>query len=83
VAAAMPGLPIWAIHADGIIVRPGPGLIEGAEAIASILHPDVVPAAPGRPGRPGRRGPGELMSPPLGSVRAQRLQLHDAQVDRA
>jgi len=52
VAAAMPGLPIWAIDADGIIVRPGPRLIDGAEAIASILHPDAVPAAP--PGRVAR-----------------------------
>ncbi len=49
VAAAMPGLPVWAIDADGIIVRPGPRLVDGAEAIASILHPDAVPAAP--PGR--------------------------------
>jgi iron complex transport system substrate-binding protein len=49
VAAAMPGLPIWAIDADGIIVRPGPRLVDGAEAIAWILHPDAVPAAP--PGR--------------------------------
>ena len=52
VAAALPGLPIWAIDADGIIVRPGPRLIDGAEAIASILHPDSVPAAP--PGRVAR-----------------------------
>jgi iron complex transport system substrate-binding protein len=50
VAAAMPGLPIWAIDADGIIVRPGPRLVDGAEAIASILHPDAVPAAPPGPG---------------------------------
>jgi iron complex transport system substrate-binding protein len=46
VAAAMPGLPIWAIDADGIVVRPGPRLVDGAEAIAWILHPDAVPAAP-------------------------------------
>src|SRR5260221_721827 len=52
VGAAMPGFPIGAIEADGIIVRPGPRLIDGAEAIASILHPDAVPAAP--PGRVAR-----------------------------
>jgi iron complex transport system substrate-binding protein len=46
VAAAMPGLPIWAIDADGIVVRPGPRLVDGAEAIAWILHPDAIPAAP-------------------------------------
>ena len=46
VAAALPGRPVWAIDADGIVVRPGPRLADGAEAIASILHPDAVPAAP-------------------------------------
>lgn len=44
-ARALPGLPVWAIDADGIVVRPGPRLIDGVEAIASILHPDAVPAA--------------------------------------
>jgi len=43
-ARALPGVPIWAIDADGIVVRPGPRLIDGVEAIASILHPDVMPA---------------------------------------
>jgi iron complex transport system substrate-binding protein len=46
VARILPGLPVWAIDADGIVVRPGPRLIDGVEAIASILHPDAVPAAP-------------------------------------
>jgi iron complex transport system substrate-binding protein len=49
VAAAMPGLPVWAIDADGIVVRPGPRLVHGVEAIAWILHPGAVAAAP--PGR--------------------------------
>jgi iron complex transport system substrate-binding protein len=44
-AQALPGLPVWAIDADGIVVRPGPRLVDGVEAIASILHPDAVPAA--------------------------------------
>jgi iron complex transport system substrate-binding protein len=44
-AQALPGLPVWAIDADGIVVRPGPRLIDGVEAIASILHPRAVPAA--------------------------------------
>jgi iron complex transport system substrate-binding protein len=43
-AQALPGLPVWAIDADGIVVRPGPRLVDGVEAIASILHPGVVPA---------------------------------------
>jgi iron complex transport system substrate-binding protein len=41
---ALPGIPVWAIDADGIVVRPGPRLVDGVEAIASILHPDAVPA---------------------------------------
>jgi iron complex transport system substrate-binding protein len=46
VARTLPGVPVWAIDADGIVVRPGPRLIDGVEAFASILHPDAVPAAP-------------------------------------
>jgi iron complex transport system substrate-binding protein len=45
-AQALPGVPVWAIDADGIVVRPGPRLIDGVEAFVSILHPDAVPAAP-------------------------------------
>jgi len=45
-AAKLPGPAVWAIDADGIVVRPGPRLVDGVEAIASILHPDAVPAAP-------------------------------------
>ena len=43
-ARALPGLPVWAIDADGIVVRPGPRLVDGVEAIASIVHPGAVPA---------------------------------------
>ncbi|TQS40033.1 ABC transporter substrate-binding protein [Cryptosporangium phraense] len=39
-----PGVPVWAIDADGLIVRPGPRLVDGVEAIATILHPAAVPA---------------------------------------
>ena len=47
-ARALPGLPVWAIDADGIIVRPGPRLVTGAEALAAVLHPDATaPAPPG------------------------------------
>jgi len=45
-ARALPDLPVWAIDADGIVVRPGPRLVDGVEAIASVLHPDAAPAAP-------------------------------------
>ncbi|MBB2943710.1 iron complex transport system substrate-binding protein [Actinoplanes lutulentus] len=41
-----PGAAIWAIDGDGLVVRPGPRLVDGVEAIAAILHPDAVPQAP-------------------------------------
>ena len=43
---ALPGIDVWAIDADAIVVRPGPRLIDGVEAIASILHPGAVAARP-------------------------------------
>jgi iron complex transport system substrate-binding protein len=60
VADALPECEVWAIDADGLVVRPGPRLTDGVEAIASILHPDAVPPMPGRvalvkPGPAGRR----------------------------
>jgi iron complex transport system substrate-binding protein len=45
-ARALPDVPVWAIDADGLMVRPGPRLVDGVEAISSILHPGAVPAAP-------------------------------------
>lgn len=35
-----PAASVWAVDADAVIVRPGPRLVDGAEAIATILHPD-------------------------------------------
>lgn len=46
VLAELPDVPVWAIDADGLVVRPGPRLVDGVEAIAAILHPDVVPPHP-------------------------------------
>lgn len=46
VATAFPGVPVWAIDADGLVVRPGPRLVTGVEALAAILHPGAVPARP-------------------------------------
>jgi iron complex transport system substrate-binding protein len=46
VVEALPGVPVWAIDADGLVVRPGPRLVTGVEAIAAILHPGVAPPAP-------------------------------------
>jgi iron complex transport system substrate-binding protein len=58
VAEALPECEVWAIDADGIVVRPGPRLVDGIEAIASILHPGAVDAVPGRTAlvRPGPAG---------------------------
>jgi iron complex transport system substrate-binding protein len=47
-ARELPGVPVWAIDADGIIVRPGPRLVAGVEALAAALHPGT--AAPVPPG---------------------------------
>jgi iron complex transport system substrate-binding protein len=45
-APRFPGAALWAIDADGVVVRPGPRLVDGVEAIAAILHPDRVPPPP-------------------------------------
>jgi len=45
-ARYLPGIPIWAIDANGLVVRPGPRLVAGVEAMASILHPDRAAAVP-------------------------------------
>lgn len=37
---------VWAIDGDGLVVRPGPRLVDGVEAIAAVLHPGAVPAPP-------------------------------------
>ncbi|WP_422770372.1 cobalamin-binding protein [Plantactinospora sp. WMMC1484] len=46
VAGHLPGVAVWAVDADGLVVRPGPRLVDGVEAIAAILHPDAVPEPP-------------------------------------
>jgi iron complex transport system substrate-binding protein len=43
VAPNFPDAAVWAIDADGLVVRPGPRLVDGVEAIAAILHPGAVP----------------------------------------
>jgi iron complex transport system substrate-binding protein len=48
-ARQLPGIPVWAIDADGLVVRPGPRLVDGVEALAAILHPGAALAPP--PGR--------------------------------
>ena len=51
VARRLPGLPVWAIDADGLVVRPGPRLVDGVEALAAIFHPDPSAASPSPAGR--------------------------------
>ncbi|MEO6411034.1 MAG: cobalamin-binding protein [Pedococcus sp.] len=43
-----PGIPVWAVDANASFARPGPRLVDGVEALAGILHPDVT--QPPRPG---------------------------------
>src|SRR6056297_1251679 len=38
-----PGIPVWAVDANASFARPGPRLVDGIEALAGILHPDVMP----------------------------------------
>jgi iron complex transport system substrate-binding protein len=33
-------VPVWAVDANASFARPGPRLVDGVEALASILHPD-------------------------------------------
>lgn len=42
----LPPVTVWAIDADGLVVRPGPRLVTGVEALASILHPEVFDRSP-------------------------------------
>lgn len=37
----LPDVPLWAVDANASFARPGPRLVDGVEALAAILHPDV------------------------------------------
>jgi iron complex transport system substrate-binding protein len=37
-----PDAAVWAVDADAYFVRPGPRVVEGAELMGQILHPDLV-----------------------------------------
>jgi iron complex transport system substrate-binding protein len=47
VVGMVPGVQVWAIDADGLIVRPGPRVVDGVEALAAALHPTTVVVPPG------------------------------------
>jgi iron complex transport system substrate-binding protein len=53
VAEHLPGVPLVAIDSAAYVVQAGPGLVDGVEALAWALHPEVVPEPP--PGRVSRR----------------------------
>ena len=46
VAARLSGMPLIAIDSARFVVQPGPSLVDGVEALAWALHPDVVPEPP-------------------------------------
>ncbi|MGH3655561.1 MAG: ABC transporter substrate-binding protein [Micromonosporaceae bacterium] len=46
VARELPGVAVWALDGDSLVVRPGPRLIEGIETMAAVLHPGALPDAP-------------------------------------
>lgn len=48
VVPRFPGAQVWALDADGLVVRPGPRLVDGVEAVAAVLHPGAVPEQPER-----------------------------------
>jgi iron complex transport system substrate-binding protein len=52
VAPHLPGVPLVAIDSASYVVRAGPRLVDGIEALAHVLHPDAIPAPP--PGRVAR-----------------------------
>jgi len=47
VAETVGPVPVWAIDADALVVRPGPRLVDGVEALASVLHEGAVAEHPG------------------------------------
>jgi iron complex transport system substrate-binding protein len=42
-----PDVPVWAVDADAVFVRPGPRVVEGVETLAHIAHPGAVSPPPG------------------------------------
>lgn len=46
VVGRFPGVPVVAVDSAAYVVRAGPRLVDGIEALAYALHPDVVPPPP-------------------------------------
>lgn len=41
VVRELPDPQVWAVDGNAVVVRPGPRLVDGVEAFASVLHPEV------------------------------------------
>lgn len=46
VARELPDASVWALDADAVIVRTGPRLVDGGQAMAAVLHPGAPPTSP-------------------------------------
>ncbi|MBN1092111.1 ABC transporter substrate-binding protein [Blastococcus sp. TML/M2B] len=46
VAQHLPGVPVWAVDGNAVVVRPGPRLVDGVETLAAVLHPEPGAAPP-------------------------------------
>jgi len=46
VLGELPPAPVWAVDANASYARPGPRLVDGVEALAGILHPELVASSP-------------------------------------
>lgn len=44
IAASLAGRQVWVVDGNAYFSRPGPRLVDSAEIMAGILHPEVVPA---------------------------------------
>ncbi|PWJ24382.1 iron complex transport system substrate-binding protein [Branchiibius hedensis] len=45
----LPDVPVWAVDANASFARPGPRLVDGVEALASLLHDVPMPDRPWKP----------------------------------
>jgi iron complex transport system substrate-binding protein len=56
VARELPDAEVWALDGDAVVVRPGPRLVDGVEAMAAVLHGDgssaLAQRVPGVAARP-------------------------------
>lgn len=51
IASRLAGREIWVVDGNAYFSRPGPRLVDSAEIMAGILHPEAVPSPPARVAR--------------------------------